>query len=101
MIQNLPRAIRFKPENVIIVSTIPGPKEPDYNQINYYLAPIVNDLLTLWKGINVNLPHSVLGSKLIRAALCYISSDLPATRKYVNSMDTTPPMVVLNASSNF
>ena len=29
VIQNLPRAIRFKPENVIIVSTIPGPKEPD------------------------------------------------------------------------
>ena len=42
---------------------------------------MVNDLLTLWKGINVNLPHSVLGSKVIRAALCYISSDLPATRK--------------------
>ena len=32
-------------------------------------------------GINVTLPQSVLGSKLIRAALCYISSDVPATRK--------------------
>ena len=28
VIRNLPRAVRFKPENVIIVSTIPGPKEP-------------------------------------------------------------------------
>lgn len=36
VIQNLPRAVRFKPENVIIVSTIPGPKEPDYNHLNPY-----------------------------------------------------------------
>ena len=28
VIQNLPRSLRFKPENIIIVSTIPGPKEP-------------------------------------------------------------------------
>ena len=47
VIQNLPRAIRFKPENVIIVSTIPGPKEPDYNHMNPYLVPMVNDLLSL------------------------------------------------------
>ena len=30
VIQNLPRDIRFKPENIIIVSTIPGPKEPKH-----------------------------------------------------------------------
>ena len=34
VMQNLPRAIRFKPENIVIVSTIPGPKEPDYNHMN-------------------------------------------------------------------
>ena len=28
VIQNLPRAVRFKPENIIIVGTIPGPHEP-------------------------------------------------------------------------
>ena len=81
VIQNLPRSIRFKAENVIIVSTIPGPKEPDCNHMNNYLEPMVNDLLLLWKGINIKIPQSVLGSKLIRAALSYISSDLPATRK--------------------
>ena len=27
VIQNLPRSVRFKPENIIIVSAIPGPKE--------------------------------------------------------------------------
>ena len=81
VIQNLPRAIRFKPENIIIVSTIPGPKEPDYNQINNYLIPMVNDLQRLWIGVSVKVPQSVVGTKLIRAALSYISSDLPATRK--------------------
>ena len=81
VIQNLPRSIRFKAENVIIVSTIPGPKEPDCNHMNNYLEPMVNDLLLLWKGINIKIPQSVLGSKLIWAALSYISSDLPATRK--------------------
>ena len=80
VIQNLPRAVRFKPENVIIVSTIPGPKEPDYNHMNNYLAPMVNGLLSLWKCINTNIRQSILGSKLIQAALCYISSDLPGTR---------------------
>ena len=81
VIQNLPRAVRFKPENVIIVSTIPGPKEPDYNHLNPYLKSMVDDLLLLWEGVNFETPHSMLSSKLIRAALCYISSDLPATRK--------------------
>ena len=28
VIQNLPRTLRFKAENIIIVGTIPGPREP-------------------------------------------------------------------------
>lgn len=28
VIQNLPRTVRFKPENIIIVGTIPGQNEP-------------------------------------------------------------------------
>ena len=39
VIQKLPRSIRFKPENVILVSCIPGPKEPKKN-INSYLKPL-------------------------------------------------------------
>ena len=66
--------MRFKPGNVIIVSTIPRPKKPD----NLYLRPMVDDLLLLWKGVNFKMPHSMLSSKLIRAG---ISSDIPAVRK--------------------
>lgn len=80
VIQNLPRAIWFKPENIIIVSTIPGPSEPDCNHLNSYLKPMVDDLQILWDGVAFKVPHSVF-TKLVRAALVYISSDLPATMK--------------------
>ena len=40
VIQNLPRAIRFKLENVIIVSTIPGPKRTKQLSIEFLLRTI-------------------------------------------------------------
>lgn len=80
VIQNLPRTLRFKPENILLVGTIPGPKEPNLD-IDSYLKPMVNELIELWNGIQIDAPHSVLGSRRIRAALACISSDLPATRK--------------------
>lgn len=81
VIQNLPRSLRFKPENIIIVSTIPGPKEPSYANLNPYLTCVVNHLLNLWEGVEMQVPSTILSTRLIRAALVYISSDLPATRK--------------------
>ena len=47
---NLPRNIRFKRENVILIGLIPGPSEPPLH-INSYLTPLVADLLSLWRGI--------------------------------------------------
>ena len=80
--QNLPRALRFKPENIIVVSTIPGPNEPDCNHLNPYLEPMVNDLIKLWEGMHINKrPGLVVPSIIVRAALSYICCDLPATRK--------------------
>ena len=79
--QNLPREERFKPENIVIVSTIPGPREPSCSDLNFYLQYFVDGLLTLWNGVDIELPSTVTGLKRIRAALLYISSDLPATRK--------------------
>lgn len=81
VIQNLPRKIRFKPENIIIVATIPGPKEPSCDDLNPYLDNMVDDLLSLWNGVLFATPSCSLPSKVIRGALTYISSDIPATRK--------------------
>ena len=46
VILNLPRMMRFKPENIIVVGTIPGPREPKLT-INTYLQPMVDELITL------------------------------------------------------
>ena len=77
IILNLPRAERYKIENIIIVGCIPGPREPC--NMNSYLQPLVDDLLKLWKGITVRLPSS--DEVVIRGALLGVSCDLPATRK--------------------
>ena len=47
IINNLPRSIRFKPENILILGLLPGPHEPKLHEINNYLAPLVNELVTL------------------------------------------------------
>lgn len=61
--------------NVILVGVIPGPKE----HINYFLAPLVNELLSLWNGV---LMTSEQGTKIVvRAALLCCGCDIPAARK--------------------
>ena len=63
------------------MSTIPSPKEPSCSDLNPYLSCIVNELLKLWEGVQMNTPYRTIPTNLIRAALVYISSDLPATCK--------------------
>jgi len=46
-ILNLPRHLRYKKENTIFVSLIPGPKEPPTEKINLYLDPLVDELKQL------------------------------------------------------
>ncbi len=74
---NLPREVRFKTENVIIVGIIPGPKEPELN-VNSYLRPFVNELIMLWKGVKFYEEKEFV---FYRFAVLCIASDLPATRK--------------------
>ena len=76
---NLPRHLRYKRENIIIVGIIPGPTEPSLN-INTYLKPLVNDLKELWDGMTICMPRS--GEKItVRCVLLGVSCDLPAGRK--------------------
>ena len=48
VILNLPRSMRFKPENILIAGIIPGPSEPKTNTLNSYLRPLVKELNFLW-----------------------------------------------------
>ena len=45
VICNLPREIRFKKENMLILGLLPGPNEVKLHKINHFLSPIVDELL--------------------------------------------------------
>jgi hypothetical protein len=78
---NLPRSERNKPENIIYLGFLPGPKEVGLERINHYLAPIVDELLELWRGWRVPKTYQCPGGLDIKVALIVGSSDIPATRK--------------------
>lgn len=69
---------RFRRHNVILVSIIPGPKEPSLH-LNTFLKPLINDLLLLWDGVEMSLHNG--SKKIIRAALLCVACDIPAGKK--------------------
>jgi len=78
VILNLPRHLRYKQENAILVGIIPGPKEPKYT-INSYLNPLVDDLKEFWTGVNLKLQTGQ--SINVKVCLLCVSCDIPACRK--------------------
>lgn len=82
VILNLPRQLRYKKENMILVGIIPGPSEPSLN-INSYLTPLVMELKEFYEGISVHCAakNSKLMNIHLRLALVGIMCDLPASRK--------------------
>ena len=50
VVLNLPRNMRYKDSNVVIVGVIPGPKEPKHD-VNSYLGPLVTEHLELYTGV--------------------------------------------------
>jgi hypothetical protein len=78
---NLPRYIRFKRENLLILGLLPGPNEVSLHKINHYLAPIVDELESLWNGIILNKTDNCPNGKKIWATLILVSCDVPAARK--------------------
>ena len=58
---------------------------------------MVDDLLKLWNGVKIQIPSSNFSSKILRAALVYISSDLPATCKICGFLVLKQTMAVPSA----
>ena len=54
VICNLPRDIRFKPENMLILGILLRPNEVSLHRINHYLSPIITELESLWNGLTLN-----------------------------------------------
>ena len=79
-VNNLPRAERYRVENVLLVGIMPGPKEPKTFEINSYLKPLVDDLLELYVGVQMRTFERPQGVR-VRAALFNVACDIPASRK--------------------
>ena len=80
-VMNLPRSVRFKRENMILVGILPGPSEPKHD-INSYLEPLVNELLDLWTGVSMQVrKSSEVSQEVVKCALLCVACDLPAGRK--------------------
>ncbi|GBC13563.2 hypothetical protein GLOIN_2v1786147 [Rhizophagus irregularis DAOM 181602=DAOM 197198] len=80
-IGNFPRDVRFKRNNILIFGLLPGPDEVSLHKINHYLAPIIDELKSLWEGVTLNQTYECQEGKRIRAALILVSCDIPAARK--------------------
>ena len=78
---NLPRELRFKPENMLILGLMPGPNEASLQQINHYLAPIVNQFQSFWEGVILDRTFEHLSGRLIKCTVIACCCDIPAARK--------------------
>ena len=75
---NLPHESRFKRENLLIFELLPSPNKVSLHKINHYLAPIVDELQLLWRGLNLDHTSEYPRGREIRAALILISYDISA-----------------------
>ncbi|KAG2191165.1 hypothetical protein INT47_006510 [Mucor saturninus] len=79
-INNLPREERMKPENIILVGVMPGPKEAKTDQMNNFLEPLVDELVDFYTGMTIKTAMFPGGVR-VRAALMCVACDIPAARK--------------------
>ena len=63
---------------MLLIGVIPGPTEPHLH-VNPFLEQLVEELLKLWKGIEMITTE---GTQTVHAILLCNSSDIPATRKW-------------------
>src|SRR5436305_6404922 len=78
---NLSRSERNKPENTIYLGFLLGPKEVRLERINYYLAPIVDEFLDLWKSWRLLKTYEHSNGLDIKTALIIRSSNTLTTTK--------------------
>lgn len=82
MCANLPPSLRYKMENVYLAGIIPGPNAPSDHEINYFLEPLISELLNLWKdGIFLSRTTMCRRGHRVRCAVGPLVCDLPAARQ--------------------
>jgi hypothetical protein len=82
---NLPPHLRYRVENMFLVSIIPGPNHPSLTQINHLLSPLVDDFLQLWNpGVYYSRTSQYSTGRHVRCALVPVICDLPAARHVIS-----------------
>ncbi|KAF9489274.1 hypothetical protein BDN71DRAFT_1530062 [Pleurotus eryngii] len=79
-INDLKCDIRFLQTNVVCAFVMPGTKEPDTQQINHCLEPLVLDLLQLKNGVKMEIYDDETTDKVFADLVCN-NCDTPAARK--------------------
>ncbi|EUC58792.1 transposase family Tnp2 protein [Rhizoctonia solani AG-3 Rhs1AP] len=54
-LNNLPRHLRFLRENICLILVTPGPKEPNDYTLDQMLGPLIEELLELNQGVEMNV----------------------------------------------
>lgn len=80
VVLNLPRAVRYKVENIILIGIIPGPNEPKQT-MNSFLKPLIDELKEFWSGVLIPCEMHPLKNICVRGAIICCTCDIPATRK--------------------
>lgn len=79
---NLPTHLRYRPENIYLAAIIPGPNEPNTDQLNHLIRPIVDELVVMWNpGLRLERTADMPGGRVVRVAVIPLVCDLPAVRK--------------------
>lgn len=79
---NLPPHLRYRLENMFLVSIIPGLNHPSLVQINHLLKPLVDDLIQFWdSGVYYSRTHNFQKGRHVRCTLVPVICDLPAARQ--------------------
>ncbi|PKB97272.1 hypothetical protein RhiirA5_301853, partial [Rhizophagus irregularis] len=75
--------------NLLLLKILLDLNEVSLHKINHYLALIVNELTSLWKGIILNRIYKHQLGKKICAELIMVSCNIPVARKicsYVSAL---------------
>ena len=79
-VMNLPRHLRYKRKNMLLLGIIPGPSEP--KEINTFLLPLVEELKEFWRGVPLTVCSEAGRQEqaTVRCALLCVACDIPAGR---------------------
>ena len=79
---NLPPSLRYKPENLFLVGVIPGPSEPSVEEVEHFIAPLVEMMERSWRhGTKFERTESSKHGRTERSMLAVIVMDMVAARK--------------------